>query len=66
MGEVVPDSSVGKKSVGNAREPSSIPGWEKSAGEGIGYPLQDSQTSLEAQLVKNPPAMQQTYRRFDP
>ena len=66
MGEVVPDSSVGKKSVGNAREPSSIPGWEKSAGEGIVYPLQDSQTSLEAQLVKNPPAMQQTYRRFDP
>ena len=42
MGEVVPDSSVGKKSVGNAREPSSIPGWEKSAGEGKGYPLQYS------------------------
>ena len=61
MGEVVPDSSVGKKSVCNARDPGSIPGWEKSAGEGIGYPLQDSQASLEAQLVKNPPAM-----RFDP
>ena len=57
MGEVVLDSSVGKKSVCNARDPGSIPGWEKSAGEGIGYPLQDPQTSPEAQLVKNPPAM---------
>ena len=30
-------------------------------GEGIGYPLQYSWTSLVAQLVKNPPAMQETW-----
>ena len=39
-------------------DPSSIPGWGKSAGEEIGYPLQYSWASLVAQLVKNPPAMQ--------
>ena len=38
----------------------SIPGLERSTGEGIGYPLQDSWASLVAQLVKNPPAMQET------
>ena len=36
-----------------------IPGSERSAGEGIGYPLQYSWASLVAQLVKNPPAMQE-------
>ena len=30
--------------------------WERSAGEGIGYPLQYSWASLVAQLVKNLPA----------
>ena len=39
----------------------SIPGLERSTGEGIGYPLQDSWASLVAQLVKNPPAMQETW-----
>ena len=34
-----------------------IPGSGRSAGEGIGYPLQYSLASLVAQLVKNPPAM---------
>ena len=34
-----------------------IPGSGTSAAEGIGYPLQDSQASLVAQLVKNPRAM---------
>ena len=34
-----------------------IPGWGRSAGEGIGYPLQYSWASLVAQLVKNPSAM---------
>ena len=33
----------------------------RSAGEGIGYPLQYSYASLVAQLVKNPPAMQETW-----
>ena len=55
-----PDSSVGKESTCNAGDPSPIPGWGRSAGEGIGYPLQYSWTSLVAQLVKNPPAMQET------
>ena len=47
-----PGSSVGKKSSCNAGNPSSIPGSERSAGEGIGYPLQYSWASLVAQLVK--------------
>ena len=37
-----PDSSVGKESACNAGDPGSIPGSERSAGEGIGYPLQYS------------------------
>ena len=55
-----PDISVGKESACNAREPSSIPGLGRSAGEGIGYPLQYSWASPVAQLVKNPPAMWET------
>ena len=43
--------------------PGSIPGSRRSAGEGIGYPLQYSWTSLVAQLVKNPPAMWETWVR---
>ena len=46
------DSSVGKESACNARDPNSIPGSGRSAGEGIGYPLQYSWASLAAQLVK--------------
>jgi len=34
-----PDSSVGKESTCNARDPGSIPGSDKSPGEGIGYPF---------------------------
>ena len=55
-----PDSSVGKESTCNARDPSLISGLERSPGEGIGYPLQYSWASLVAQLVKNLPAMQET------
>ena len=58
--EGFPDSSVGKESACNAGNPGSISGLEGSTGEGIGYPLQYSWTSLVAQLVKNPPAMQET------
>ena len=47
-----PDSSVGKESACNAGDHSSIPGLGRSAGEGIGYPLQYSWASLVAQLVK--------------
>ena len=56
-----PDSSVGKESACNAEDPISIPGMGQSTGEGIGYPLLYSWASLMAQLVKNPPAMQETW-----
>ena len=36
----LPDSSVGKESTCNVGDPSSIPGLERSTGEGIGYLLQ--------------------------
>ena len=58
-----PDSSVGKESTCNAGDPGLIPGLRRSAGEGIGYPLQYSWASLVDQLVKNPPAMQETWVR---
>ena len=38
-----------------------IPELGGSAGEGIGSPLQYSWASLVAQLVKNPPAMRETW-----
>ena len=53
----LPGSSVGKESACNAGNPGSIPGLGSSPGEGIGYPLQYSWTSLVAQMVKDPPAM---------
>ena len=53
--------SVGKESACNGRGPSAIPGLERSPGEGINCPLQYSWASLVAQLVKNPPAMQETW-----
>ena len=59
-----PDSSAGKESTCNAGDPDLIPGLGRSAGKGIGYPLQYSWASLVAQLVKNPPAMQETPVRF--
>ena len=55
--------SVGKESVCNAGDPSSIPGSGRSAGEGIGYPFQYSWASLVAQLVKNLPAIWKTWVR---
>ena len=38
-----------------------IPGLGRSAGEGTGYPLQYSWASLVAQLVKNLPAVRETW-----
>ena len=38
-----------------------IPGLGRSTGEVIGYPFQYSWASLVAQLVKNPPAMWETW-----
>ena len=40
-----------------------ISGLGRSAGEGIGYPLQYSWASLVAQLVKNLPAVRETWVR---
>ena len=57
----IPDSSVGKESACSAGDPGSIPGSGRSPGEGIGYPLQYSWASLEARLVKNLPAVQETW-----
>ena len=56
-----PDSSVGKEPTCSAEDPSSIPGLGGSPGEGLGYPLQYSWISLVAQLVKNTPAMWETW-----
>ena len=58
-----PDSSVSRASVCNAGNPGSIPGSGRSPGEGIGYLLQYSWASLVAQLVKNLPAMWETWVR---
>ena len=38
-----------------------IPESGTCSGEGIGYPLQYSWASLVAQLVKTPPAMEETW-----
>ena len=53
--------TVDKESVCNAGDPGSTPGLGRSAGEGIGYAIQYSWASLVAQLVKNPPAMWETW-----
>ena len=58
-----PGGSAGKEPTCKAGDPSLIPGSGRSAGEGIGYPLQYSWASLVAQLVKNPPAMRETWVR---
>ena len=55
-----PDSSVGKESACNVGDSSSIPGWGRVTGEGIGYSLQYSWASFGAQLAKNPPVMRKT------
>ena len=56
-----PDGSVGKESACNSGDTSLIPVSGRSSGEGIGYPLQYSWASLAAQMVKNPPAMRETW-----
>ena len=58
-----PDSSVSKESICNSGDPGSIPGLGRSAGEGIGYSLQLSWTSLVTQLVKNLPVVRETWVR---
>ena len=57
-----PGISAGEEATCHAGDPDSIPGSGRSPGEGIGYPLQYF-ASLVAQIVKNPPAMQETWVR---
>ena len=54
-------NSAGKGFACNAGDPGSIPGSGSSSGEGRGYPVQYSWASLVAQMVKNLPAMQETW-----
>ena len=56
-----PSGSAGKESACNAGDLGSIPQLRKSAGEGIGYSPQYSWASLLGQLVKNLPAMRETW-----
>ena len=56
-----PYSSVGKESACIAGDCGSIPGSGSSPGEGIGYPLQHSWASLLVQMVKNLPAVWETW-----
>ena len=46
------------------RVPGLISGLGRSAGEGVGYPVQYSWASLVAQLVKDPPIMLETWVQF--
>ena len=55
------DSSVGKESACNAGDPGSTPGLGRPAGEGIDYSFQYLLASFVAQLVKNLPAVQETW-----
>ena len=56
--------SVGKESTCSAGDPGPILGSGRYAGEGIGYPLQYSWASQVAQLLKNLPAMWETWIRY--
>ena len=56
-----PGSSAGKESSYNTGDPGLTPGSGSSSGEGLGYLLQYSWASLVTQMVKNPPAMQETW-----
>ena len=47
----------------NAGDSSSTPGSGRSGGEGIGYPFQYSWASLVAQMIKNLPAVWETWVR---
>ena len=61
-----PHSSVGKESACIAGDSGSIPGLGISPGEGIDYSLQYSWPSLVDQMVKNLPAMWETWVRKIP
>ena len=61
ISECFPGSSAGKESACNAGDASLIPGMGSFPGEGIGYLYQCAWASLVAQVVKNPPAMWETW-----
>ena len=56
-----PGSSAGKESASNAGDPGSIPGFGRSPGKEAGSTLQYFLASMVAQMVKNTPAMQETW-----
>ena len=56
-----PGSSAGKESACQAGDPGLIPELVRSPGEGIGYPIQYSWVSGVVQMVKNLPAMRETW-----
>ena len=56
-----PCSSAPKESACNAGDLGSVPRSRRSPGEGLHYPLQYSWASLVALLVKNLPAMWETW-----
>ena len=61
LGRGFSGSSAGKESACNAGDPRSILGLGRSLGEGKVYPLQYSWASQVAQLVKNLPAVRETW-----
>ena len=61
--EGFPGSSAGKESTCNTGNPGLIPGAGRSPGEGLGYPLQYSWTSLVAQTVKKLPSTREIWVR---
>ena len=58
---VFPGCSAGKESACSAGDPGLIPGLGRSPEEEIWYPLRYSWASLVSQLLKNPPAMWETW-----
>ena len=54
-------NSAGKESTHSAGDPGSIPEMRRSPEEGLGYPFQYSWASLVDQMIKNLPAMWETW-----
>ena len=59
----LPGGSAGKESTCNEGDPGSIPGSRSYLREGISYPLRYSWAFLVAQMVKNLPAVWETWVR---
>ena len=56
-----PGGLESKESTCNAGDSSSVSGLGRSAEEGVGSPLHYSWASLEGQMVKNLPTVQETW-----